>query len=147
MSIRLACELSDRIAAIAPVAAGSVPPSCNPLRPVPIIAFKGTLDQPSYPFVAANIELVSIHNGCTDKTEIYYQKGNTICTAYKGCYKNSDVVFCDIEGGGHSWPGAILDLCLAQGYPPDCYYAASHDIDASWAIWKFFEKHSMPGWN
>ncbi len=43
----LACELSDRIAAIAPVAAalyGTGHPACDPERPVPVISFHGTED-------------------------------------------------------------------------------------------------------
>src|SRR5207245_11747467 len=49
---RLACELADRIAAIAPVAGGnqlSAVSSCNPPRPVPVIEFHGTAD-PAWPY-------------------------------------------------------------------------------------------------
>ncbi len=53
LSVRLACDLSDRIAAIAPVAGvyfppfkpGHIPePACLSTRPVPVIAFHGTDD-------------------------------------------------------------------------------------------------------
>ena len=44
MSYRLACELSDRIAAVAPVAGDIRLAECNPPRPVPGIAFHGTAD-------------------------------------------------------------------------------------------------------
>src|SRR5690606_3308049 len=46
LSHRLACELSDRIAAIAPVAGvlGVDPASCAPSRPVPVWQFHGTED-------------------------------------------------------------------------------------------------------
>src|SRR5271166_5796614 len=46
-SYRLGCELSNQIAAIAPVAATMPVPldqSCRPARPVPVIAFNGTDD-------------------------------------------------------------------------------------------------------
>ncbi|MBK7944026.1 MAG: phospholipase [Flavobacteriales bacterium] len=44
MSYRLACELSDRIAAIAPVSASMTIESCQPVRPVPVISFHSFLD-------------------------------------------------------------------------------------------------------
>ncbi|MEV5649258.1 hypothetical protein AB0L57_13485 [Nocardia sp. NPDC052254] len=40
----LACQLSDRIAAVAPVAGLQDFPWCDPTRPVPVIAFHGTGD-------------------------------------------------------------------------------------------------------
>lgn len=47
MSHRIACELSDRIAAVAPVAGviGIPLESCNPSRAVPVIDIHGTADQ------------------------------------------------------------------------------------------------------
>ncbi len=57
LSVRLACDLSDRIAAIAPVAgvyfhpfSPDIPESgCLSTRPIPVIAFHGTTD-PGVPF-------------------------------------------------------------------------------------------------
>ena len=40
----LACELSDRIAAVASVAGLTHPETCDPVRPVPILHFHGTAD-------------------------------------------------------------------------------------------------------
>ena len=48
MTSSLACQLSDRIAAVAPVAGLQDYPWCKPTRPVPVVAFQGTAD----PFVA-----------------------------------------------------------------------------------------------
>ena len=45
MAYRLASELSDRIAAIAPVAGPMGTETCNPKRPVSVIHFHGTDDQ------------------------------------------------------------------------------------------------------
>ncbi len=44
MSYRLACELSERIAAIASVTGLQAFYPCNPNRPVPILQFHGTAD-------------------------------------------------------------------------------------------------------
>ena len=45
MTSTLACVLSDRIAAVAPVAGVRDPEGCEPTRPVPMIAFHGTADE------------------------------------------------------------------------------------------------------
>jgi polyhydroxybutyrate depolymerase len=44
MSSVLGCTMADRIAAIAPVAGLIRPASCDPSRPVPVLAFHGTED-------------------------------------------------------------------------------------------------------
>ncbi len=44
----IACELSEKVAAVAPVAGLQAYPWCKPSRPVPVVAFQGTAD----PFVA-----------------------------------------------------------------------------------------------
>lgn len=44
MSSVLACTMSDRIAAVAPVAGVIRPEGCDPDRPVPVLAFHGTAD-------------------------------------------------------------------------------------------------------
>jgi polyhydroxybutyrate depolymerase len=45
MAYRLAAELSDRIAAIAPVAGRMATEGCRPRRPVPVLHFHGTTDE------------------------------------------------------------------------------------------------------
>jgi polyhydroxybutyrate depolymerase len=45
MAYRLASELSDRIAAIAPVAGTMATETCEPKRQVPVIRFHGTMDE------------------------------------------------------------------------------------------------------
>ncbi|HWJ97949.1 MAG TPA: PHB depolymerase family esterase [Acidimicrobiales bacterium] len=44
MSSVLACTMADRFAAVAPVAGLIRPESCDPSRPVPVLAFHGTAD-------------------------------------------------------------------------------------------------------
>lgn len=46
MSSRLACDLSDVIAAIRPVAGIRYPEDCNPTRPVPVITFHTNILSP-----------------------------------------------------------------------------------------------------
>src|SRR5439155_9191732 len=45
MSVRLACSLQDRIAAIGPVSALYYPPNCPTTKAMPVIEFHGTADK------------------------------------------------------------------------------------------------------
>src|SRR5262249_41276708 len=53
LAYRLASELSDRIAAIAPVSGPMGTEKCNPTRPVPVLHFHGT-DDDFAPFKGGN---------------------------------------------------------------------------------------------
>src|SRR5690606_4407811 len=48
-SYRLACELSDVLAAVAPVNGQGILADCNPSRPIPILSFHGSED-PCLPY-------------------------------------------------------------------------------------------------
>jgi polyhydroxybutyrate depolymerase len=145
MSYRLACDLADRIAAIGPVAAANLTISCEPLRPVPVIAMNGTDDiLVSYAGGLASVQAWAAGNGCSDATEVVYDEGEVTCVAYQDCAEDATAEMCTIDGGGHNWPGAI-DLFELD---PVLYFWAGHttqDIDASREIWKFFAEHPMPG--
>ena len=81
MCYRLAAELSDRIAAIAPVSGTQAIEECNPKRPVPVMHFHGT-DDKMVPFGGPNqrtpksikfksvddtVKLLAKLNGCPDE--------------------------------------------------------------------------------
>lgn len=146
LSHRLACELSSRIAAIAPVAGVLGIPSCTPSRPVPEMHFHGTLDAlvpylgivsptRSFPSVAATVDGWAQRNGCTDEPRTTVLRGDTVCTTRDACDAGSEVTLCTITGGGHTWPGAIP--IPAMGH-------TSLSIRATDAMWAFFERHPMP---
>jgi polyhydroxybutyrate depolymerase len=145
MSYRLACDLADRIAAIGPVAAANLTISCEPSRPVPVIAMNGTDDLlVSYAGGLASVEGWAAGNGCSEQTEVVYDEGEVTCVAYQDCAEDATAELCTIDGGGHNWPGAI-DLFELD---PVTYWWAGHttqDIDASREIWKFFADRPMPG--
>ena len=153
MSFRLACELSDKIAGIAPVAASMseiVYNYCKPSRPVPVMIIFGDSD-PLVPFEGGDIivfgkrgKVVSVdqsvkfwikNNGCTDKPieTIIVDSTDDDTRAIRYTYKgNSDVVYWLIQGGGHIWPGGWHYL------PSFIIGKTSEEIDASEEIWKFF---------
>lgn len=155
----LGCALSDRLAAIAPVAAPmwNNAIDCNPARPVSVIHFHGTQDAcapynggPSgceagiggsgRVFISAeeSINIWREENGCTAQAQTTYQAGDATCQTYN-CQQGAEVVLCTIDGGGHAWPGG-----QSYSLPGFDIGKTSQDISANEAMWQFFQKHSLP---
>lgn len=151
MAYRLACELSDTIAGIAPVAGAlHVAEPCAPSRSIPVLAIHGTADtvipyqggqgQPPFPLsgdlmfgsVSDSISAFREANGCTDVVEEAYQKGNASCRLFTGCKGGGSVELCTIQDGGHTWPSGTFPPVLGE---------TSMDLDASQAIMTFFHDH------
>jgi polyhydroxybutyrate depolymerase len=154
MSSRLACELGDRIAAIGTVAGTSFPRNCDPGRPMPVIAFHGTEDA-LVPYgggpinaglglrfnlqaapVEESIASWAEHNGCTTGPAREGVAANIERIVYTGCVQNASVELYAIEGGGHTWPGAAMDVPRLG--------VTTHEIGATELIWAFFLEHPMP---
>ena len=147
MAHRLACDLSGRIAAIAPVSGGLVLEQCEPARPVAVLYFHGTAD-PISPFLGGYTGIVNTPalvtierwadiNGCSEETEVVYQEGEVTCTAHMDCEDGATVTLCKVEGGGHTWPGGMRMPEEGAGH-------TTYDIDASRYMWEFFKAHPMP---
>lgn len=155
MSYRLASELSDRIAAIAPVGGPMGTETCQPTRPVSVIHFHGTDDE-NAPFkggkgrgpsgtnffsVEHSIQAWVKANGC-DKVPVVTQfpdtakDGTSVSRKTYGSGKEgAEVVLIEITGGGHTWPGQEPRL-KALG-------KSTKNISANDLMWEFFEKHPL----
>lgn len=155
MSYRLAAEMSDRIAAIAPVGGTLCQDECNPRRPVPVLHFHGTEDT-IVPFdgprdrAAKFVTFKSVDdslaawrkvNGCPAEPTIteFADKEDDGTQVIRKCYgpgkQGAEVVLIEITGGGHTWPGRS---------PPVSFIGKStRDIAANDLIWEFFEKHAL----
>jgi len=155
MSYRLASELSDRIAAIAPVGGPMGTKECHPHRPVPVMHFHGDADEfapfkggqgrgPSgtdFYSVQHSIDAWVAANGC-DKTPTTTRlvdrqdDGTTIRLVRHGSGKeDSEVVLVVIEGGGHTWPGKEPRMRSLS--------VSTRDISANDMMWEFFQRHPM----
>ena len=129
---RVACELSDRVAAIGPVAGLLSLPTCAPARPMPVWLVHGTADQiVSFAWVDETVDYWKAKNGCTTQTPSY-SNGDASCVTYGGCKGGADVVACTIADGGHQWPGG--DALPFMGKKSD-------NLVATDAIWEFFVTH------
>ncbi len=163
MSFRLACELTDKITAIAPVIGSlgeNISKTCAPSRPIAVIIIGGTGD-PLVPWSGGHVHLFRrklgkvlsfadttgfwvAHNGCSPVPDISWlpdvdpEDGTRIRKkVYSQCSQGVKVVLYEIQGGGHTWPGG------PQYLPEWIIGINSKDMDAGEVIWDFFEGFSM----
>ena len=143
MAHRLACELSDRIAAIAPVAGTMAIANCSPTRPVPVLHFHDDDDQVvrydgvgGFLSAPGSCEGWAERNGCNATSTPTFMQDDVRCEAWTDCDEGAVVELCTIEGGGHTWPG---------GTPLPLLGRTTQTISASELAWEFFEMHPFPG--
>ncbi|MFO0609349.1 MAG: PHB depolymerase family esterase [Polyangiales bacterium] len=144
LSHRLACELSDRIAAVAPVAGVVGVPTCTPARAVPVFQFHGTLDTlvpyqggglTGFASVADTMRGWAARDGCGATSTEFLRRGLVHCDRWGGCRDGAEVQLCTVDGGGHTWPGAV---------PIPAFGLTATDVSASEMMLDFFERHPMP---
>jgi polyhydroxybutyrate depolymerase len=152
MSFKLACQLSHRISAVASVTgviSQSTALDCAPSRAVPILHIHGTND-PTVPYNGTfgwySAEQTVDHwtdlHGCfrSDTTSLPDKDPFDGCTVTRiintDSLGNADVIFFEVAGGGHTWPGAAFDLPGAGN--------TNRDINASEEIWRFFRDRKLP---
>ena len=153
MSFVLACQLSERIAAIGSVAGAYLLPwsACQPARQVPTIVFHGTADPivpylggPSrsfdmpFPSVPEWVEALARQQGCSGVPQAIPAAGKVSGVQYTGCDAGAEVVFYTIADGGHAWPGG-------KPLPKFIVGHTSADINATRTMWAFFQRHRLPG--
>ena len=155
ISYLLASELSDRIAAIAPVGGPMGTEKCGPKRSVPVIHFHGTNDEFA-PFkggkgkgvsrtdfysVDHSIKAWIKANGCklepvTVEMPDKANDGTKITRkTYGGGKDGAEVVLVIIEGAGHTWPGREPGVKFLG--------RSTKNISANEEMWEFFQKHPM----
>ena len=152
MAYKLACQLSDRIAAVAAVGgvlSNSVAADCDPHHAMSVLHIHGTKDvaipiegiEPdSLPSVDKTLDYWVKFNQCKKtKTvslpDVDPDDGSTVeKTTYTNCTGGSDVVYYKVLNGGHTWPGGAVSS----------YGGLNQDFDASVAIWNFFSSHQLP---
>jgi polyhydroxybutyrate depolymerase len=157
MSNRLACDRADLFAAVAPVAGTlGVGVACNPSRPVSVWAAHGTAD-PLVPFnggavrgrgglshsISAN-SMVSkwrAADGCQGDPSVQAMPNvgdGTVVHRFDSttCAESTEVVFYQIDRGGHTWPGG------KQYLPKAVIGPTSRALDGSEAIAQFFLAHA-----
>lgn len=147
MSFLLACQLSDRFAAIASVT-GSMTiqtyNACSPTHPMPVMQIHGTADG-TVPYNGSSSWTKSIssvltywttNNNCnTSPTNTLIENTNTSDGStvehivYSNCTNCARVEHYKVIGGDHDWPGVWGNM----------------DINASNLVWEFLSKYDING--
>lgn len=164
MSFRLACELSDRIAAIGAITAANPAASdCSaPEFPIAVLIMNGT-DDWLVPWEGGPVAGTG-ERGTVDSTEntvdfwvdfigadeepqvavrpdFNRSDGSTVqVRTYGNGAEGTEVVLYEVDGGGHTEPS------IAEHHP--MVYLAfvgtqNHDIEAAEEIWSFFQRHTL----
>ncbi|PKP46466.1 MAG: hypothetical protein CVT94_14655 [Bacteroidetes bacterium HGW-Bacteroidetes-11] len=152
MSYRLACEATDRIAAIAPVAGTMTDASyglCQPSAKIPVLHIHGTSDfVVSYNGGNGNksvdqvLALWNEFNNCPSTAVVenlpdLVAEGSTIQRhTWSPCDDGSEVMLLKIVNGGHTWPGSVGVTGIG---------ITNRDIVASSEIWNFVKQFSRSG--
>ena len=149
LSYRLACELSHKIAAIAPVAGTlATTQPCQPSRPVPILHIHSKLDAKVpysggtgifgyyFPPVEDGLNTWLKNDGCNAVTKTVTTFDKYTLTKWANCNNNSTIEFYFTNDGGHSWPGGLHSRAAAD--------EPSTAINANDVIWAFFQKYQLP---
>jgi polyhydroxybutyrate depolymerase len=157
MSDRLACDHADVFAAIAPISGTlGIGVGCKPSRPVSVLFAHGTTD-PVVPFNGGDVRgrgglshsisarnLVNmwrVADGCQGEPEaqVLPDVGDGTLVrrfASNNCAAGTEVVFYQIDNGGHTWPGG------RQYLPKVVIGATTRAFDGSQAIAQFFLSHA-----
>jgi polyhydroxybutyrate depolymerase len=154
MSYVLACMFANRFAAIAVVSGNMFNATvdvCYPSNPIPIMHIHGTADPIVLywgiigleSWVPGTVFWWAQQNNCAlnpintplpnpvtsdscDVNLIYYAPG----------IDSSEVIFIQVNNGGHTWPGS--PIALPFGF-------TNYDFSASLSIWNFFNSHTLKG--
>lgn len=159
MSFKLGCEITSKLAAIAPVIANipkNIVGNCKPDFQLPVLIMNGTED-PLVPWNGGTVkfwrvelgEVISTessvrfwveHNKCFEKPvtvtlpDVDDEDDSYVkVVSYKNKEHTSDVILYAVIGGGHNIPG---------GDTPDVRFLVgnkNNDVNAAEEIWKFFK--------
>jgi polyhydroxybutyrate depolymerase len=153
MSYTLACQLSERIAAIASVTGTMVTPNlnaCNCQHPMPVMQIHGTMD-PTVPYNGNAQGFVAVEdlvdywvdfNNCNPtavETAVPDIDMTDACTAdqfvYSGGTNGASVELFRVNGGAHTWPGTNPFFATLG--------VTNQDFSASVEIWRFFSQYTL----
>lgn len=141
MAHRLGCEAADLFAAIVPIAGSPTFTTCEPTRPISVMHFHGTADEPvpyegdeRRPSAPSTVEAWAMRNGCSGEPMVTYENGHATCVTRGACEGGVEVTLCTIQGLGHCWPGSTV---ACDGF--------SADIDANEELLDFFDRFDRSG--
>lgn len=165
MASQLACDLADRIAAIAPVMGLRAPRSsdtpgrtveCQPARPVPVVTIHGRLDPvnvyadddprlvpgSSWTYgLPEALERWALLNDCRlDEPLRKPFTAHVDRVSFRGCRSGAKVELYDVFDGGHTVPGTAVVPFLVPLIGP-----TNQEIHTPEALWSFVSRYRLNG--
>jgi polyhydroxybutyrate depolymerase len=149
LAYRLACELPDKIAAIAPNGCTMVAASpCTPSRPVPVLHMHSSLDSKVpytggtgvsdayYPSLDSVMNVWALNNLCNSASKIVNENSSFKLTQWNDCSSNVKIHYYLTYDGGHGWPGGLPGGPFSD--------TPSSAINANDLLWEFFQHYQLP---
>ena len=150
MAYRLACEIPEKITAIAANGCSMVVTEpCSPSRPVPVLHMHSVLDtrvpytggfgtglsNAYFPPLDSVLDVWSLNNSCT-MTQVVVDNNEYKLTRWSECNHEASIQYYLTYDGGHAWPGGS-----AGGPNSD---TPSEVIAANDLLWDFFQQYRLP---
>jgi len=160
MASLLACQLGDRITAVAPLAGPEWPTACNG-RPVPVMAFHGDKDPfvsyqdnkgdaaqiadrhlwkgnpppdvPEHKGAEQAMANWAAHNRCDPTPEVQTISAEVVRMQWKNCA--AETIFYHMVGMGHTWPSRPVPAFEKT------FGKTTMDIDGTKLMFEFFFNH------
>jgi polyhydroxybutyrate depolymerase len=124
MTYRLACEAADIFAAVAPVCGWMTVSTCNPSRPIPVLAIRG-LNDGTVKIDGADADINEwLSNDKCAKDQV---TTSGVCKTYNSCDAGAQVMDCRPRG----------DHNFFYANNPDNYLVPDN-------AWPFFKQFSLP---
>lgn len=124
MTYRLACEAADIFAAVAPVCGWMTVSSCNPARPIPVLAIRGKNDTTvTIDTADSDIDKWLSNDKCAEDQTM----SSGVCKAYTSCAAGTQVMDCRPRGNHNFFYASN----------PDNYLVPDN-------AWPFFKQFSLP---
>ncbi len=140
MAQRVACELADRVAAVASISGSLVIDQCVPSRPMSVLEIHGTDDSVipfeggftsglgEFPSTMSVMETWERADRCVDSPAVT-RSGTTTTSTWARCKGGAVVTLDAIAGGKHVWFGPQY----GRG-----------ELDATQTVWSFFSRVTLP---
>ncbi|RYF77438.1 MAG: phospholipase [Cytophagaceae bacterium] len=150
---RLACELPDKLAAIAANSGTmQLTTACQPNRVMPVLHIHSKLDRNVpydggvgsrsinrqwNPSADSTLSVFAKLARCSTEKQIVRTTATYTAYQWSGCNGGTTIEYYLTNDGGHSWPGGVKAVRRLGDPPSDAF--ANNDL-----IWDFFKVHPMP---
>ncbi|HKZ67156.1 MAG TPA: PHB depolymerase family esterase [Chitinophagaceae bacterium] len=152
LAYRLACEIPNKIAAIAPNGCSMAVTQCNPSRPVPVLHMHSVLDTKVpyqggsgsgigtsgvyFPPIDSVLNAWSLKNTCITTAQVLINNSNYRFTKWSDCNNSVTIQYYLTMDGGHGWPGGLPGGPISD--------TPSVVINANDLLWDFFQQYQLP---